>query len=370
MGVFLMPTRAWQFGLGALAYLLPQGSLARLRMDGVAGWAGAGAILFASVTLNENEPGFPGALAASPSIGAMLILISGESTPRYGIGRLLSAVPMQYVGRRSYSWYLWHWPFLVFAGVLMPQAGPSQLVLVVLASFGTAAVTHELVENPIRFSAYLAPRSVVSLALAVLLTIGAATIAYKTYAWSKLALDSPAHRRFADAAEVPLKYHQCFLRSEETEVKECVFGRSDASDTAVLFGDSHAAQWLPALDALGSKYGFRVVTLNKTSCPSVTATVFSVILKREYHECQIWRQAALKRIEELHPKLVISSSSIGYVMRHDATSVAITSLQQWRDGTRQTYGRFDSAGIPVLVIRDTPSPGKNVVECLVRADWH
>ena len=65
----------------------------------------------------------------------------------------------------------------------------------------------------------------------------------------------------------------------------------------VLFGDSHAAQWVPALQQLATERGWQLISLTKSSCPAARVTVYSDVLRRTYLECDEWRERMLKRIE-------------------------------------------------------------------------
>ena len=78
-----------------------------------------------------------------------------------------------------------------------------------------------------------------------------------------------------------------------------MFGDRNAPATVVLMGDSHAAQWFPALDALGREQHWRLVSLTKSGCPPAEATIWVGTFDRAYTECDAWREAAFKRIAEL-----------------------------------------------------------------------
>jgi peptidoglycan/LPS O-acetylase OafA/YrhL len=360
---FGMPTRAWQFGMGALTFLLPDLPRRFARWSAISGWVGLAALAAAAITITSNSL-FPGVLALVPTLGAVLIILSGKTAASRGVGRPLSAVPVQIVGKLSYSWYLWHWPVLVFTTVLFPGATGILKSVAVMASLALAWITHGLIENPIRFNRVLLRHSVASLSVALLLVFSTTFLAYRTYSFAKMALNIPSQRAIASATYTDPRYRDCIvpLLDAANELRECVLGDPKASTTVVLFGDSHAGQWLPALEDVANRNYFRLVALTRSSCPVASVPIFSDALKREYSECETWRDLALNRIYELHPSLIIAANGDAYVSQG-------VPLDRWGEGVRRTYERLNAEGVPVAMLRDTPVPGRDVSVCLSRADW-
>jgi len=367
---FAMPTRAWQFGVGALSYLLPWRSYLRPTFTIWLGLIGCGAILAASMLFTSDGSAFPGAIAAIPTLGSAAILISGEIRPRSGSSWLLSLPVFYGVGRISYSWYLWHWPALVVAGTVSRDPGWRELAAAVLASLILSILTHVLVENPVRFSRYLRRRIAASLGLGAGLTAASIVCSFGAYTFSKQVLASPEQREILAAADVPQRYIDCVVRATETSVRECSFGNVQSSYKLVLFGDSHAMQWLPPLEGIAAKYGVQLVTVNKTGCPAVRVPTYAETLKRGYFECDVWRADAMRRIVELHPKLVITSNYSSDYLKPFPDGRSAVTLQTWSTRTRELFEQLFEAGIPAVMIRDTPIPGRDIVECLSRAAWH
>ena len=61
----------------------------------------------------------------------------------------------------------------------------------------------------------------------------------------------------------------CQTPDGAARIRPCRFGDRKGDMTIVLFGDSHATQWLPALSMTGKREGWRIVLITKTACPSV-----------------------------------------------------------------------------------------------------
>jgi peptidoglycan/LPS O-acetylase OafA/YrhL len=146
-------TRAWELALGAaLAIGAPR--LLRLPMPSRAamGWAGLVCIAIAGATFSMSTL-FPGYAALLPTVGAGLVITAGiaDQQPALGAGRFLAIAPMRYVGDRSYTFYLWHWPVLIIAA---QYAGHKLSVgvnlLLLTGAFALSVVTYGLFENPIR----------------------------------------------------------------------------------------------------------------------------------------------------------------------------------------------------------------------------
>jgi peptidoglycan/LPS O-acetylase OafA/YrhL len=363
-------TRAWEFGLGGLANLIPCARWSGLHSHSNAiAWVGLALITGTSILLSPETP-FPGAVALIPVAGAAAVLWSCEVAQRTGasVVRVLSIAPLQYIGRLSYSWYLWHWPVLVFAKIMIPNLTLAGRLAFAIASFGVAILAHHIVENPVRFSNYLASRRLASLALgAVTIVMGmACSRAAETLA--KEAASKPEQLAFIDAARADAPIYRDACQStrnksyEFTDLSECSFGQATSKEIIVLFGDSFAMNWFPALEKMANDNGWRLVTLVRYLCP-----IESVLVYKYGPECSVWRQKAFRRIEELHPSvLVMSSDSYTYVGDADG-KVRKLSYLEWESGAHASLTRLDAAGIETLLIQATPDMRVDVPTCLSRA---
>ena len=159
-------THAFGLMLGAtLALLFPLAlentphyldrSTARLR--GLAAWVGMVGVFVSFLMLHDSDPfTYPwGVLAVSVlTIGiiqACLEEVSGVSGPGQILVELLSWRPLQWLGVRSYSLYLWHWPVFMLVNSLwrgLPQW--AALVVIAVVSILAASLSYKYVENPMR----------------------------------------------------------------------------------------------------------------------------------------------------------------------------------------------------------------------------
>ena len=367
---FSSPTRAWEFGLGGLASLLPRDFLQRRRRwVKILGWVGLGAILVATFAFTPSTK-FPGTSVLIPVGGTILALLPGALPGDNAVGTFLGTSCLQRVGQLSYSWYLWHWPVFMWATAVVPELSLAGRLLCAVVSYGIAALSYALIEKPVRHNAFLMKRPLQSLAVGVMIGIVGLGSSLAWHHSIDVVAARPPQKAIFKAAKDFDSLQGCLSEFGEARVRECEFGDRTATTNIVLFGDSHAAQWLPALRQIAIEHQFRVTTILKSACPAVRVTVFNPHLGRDEVECSSWRETALSRIAAIKPPLlVIADSSMGYVAqpgkRQDG--YATLSLKQWREGSRSTFGQLDSDGIQTLVIRDTPRPGFDVPTCLSRA---
>ncbi|MEV6703587.1 acyltransferase, partial [Streptomyces sp. NPDC051453] len=143
-------TRAWELGAGALVALallrpprLPAGVAVAMT------WAGLACVIAAALRFDADTP-FPGTAAVVPVVGAALVIVGGTSPAWPGARRMLTARPVTWLGGVSYSWYLWHWPFLVIGPKALDRPAGTHLELALgAAALLPAWLTLRLVENPV-----------------------------------------------------------------------------------------------------------------------------------------------------------------------------------------------------------------------------
>jgi hypothetical protein len=389
---YSLPARAWELGLGALL------ALAELRRHTVptvaaplVGWSGVALIAGAVALLSGHTP-YPGTAALLPTLGAALLIAGGAHPSRATPGWMLSTAVPRFFGRISYSLYLWSWPLLALAGGAAETPLPlsRRLALAALA-IPLAAITQQLVEQPLRRGRWIgtAPRRTLALAGALTLALVAVSLATYERAWLRLgvfdagtaqveppatlvALTSgplPADVRPslaaipADAARVYAD--KCHLGAMEIEHAECAYGVVDSPRAVMLFGDSHAASWFPALERIATRRKWRLLARTKSACNPADVPVWNFNLRRAYPECTSWRESVLREIERTPPALVVLSGSRTLVVVGDGAVIDGAPRERaWMAGLERTIRRIEAAGSRVIVIADTPRPAADVPTCL------
>ena len=160
-GFFGSPARAWEFGAGCILSLLWVYWRRIPVLVGTGfGALGVGLIVLTAVATSEGDPLW--ATTFVPVAGACALLFAGAA-PANGVSRLLGRGPLVWIGDLSYSWYLWHWPLIVFGRALWPGVGWIPAVAA-LVSLGPAWASYRYVENPIRFNPRFRGRRALALA--------------------------------------------------------------------------------------------------------------------------------------------------------------------------------------------------------------
>jgi hypothetical protein len=158
----------------------------------------------------------------------------------------------------------------------------------------------------------------------------------------------------------------CLVASRARRSPPCVYGDPGAAVTVVLFGDSHANQFFPALEPIARARHWRLVALMKGGCPPPPGTLRDPrTLGWQNRACRIWRAWALRRIARERPALIVTSGSNG--------------SRLWRGGVRLAHAASDRAvarayartarrlariAPRVVAIRDTPRPTLDVGGCV------
>ena len=152
---YLLPTRGWELGAGVLLALWRPRPIGGLWAN-LFTLAGLALIAFCALRLNNGE-GFPGGQALLPVMAACLLIAA-----RSAISRLaLENAPMRFIGKISYSWYLWHWPLLALARIC--SDGPvsvNQGLSISAIVLGVAWLSWRYAEQPFRRPAR-EPRAVI-----------------------------------------------------------------------------------------------------------------------------------------------------------------------------------------------------------------
>lgn len=153
--------RAWELGAGALlALLAPQFKNLPYFARFILVWSGLAAIGLSLIALGPNST-FPGPWAVLPVLGTAAIIVagSGANPADYEDGPWLLANPVsRYLGRISFSLYLWHFPVIILLGALMPKKSFTFYLLAILLMLALSVLSFHFVEDPIRRSRWLEPR--------------------------------------------------------------------------------------------------------------------------------------------------------------------------------------------------------------------
>ena len=351
---YSLPTRAWELGVGALLLFIPK----RIRFSSNYGWAALGLILFGTLTFTDKTP-FPGTAALVPVIGTAFAIASLSNWPS-AMNRFGNLKIVQWLGEISYPLYLWHWPVLVIPSVAWGRSLVAyELLICVLLTALLADLTHRFIEDPIRYSKPH-PQLVIksgAAATAASLIVGAAI--YFSFN-DRIDLDNGRSYSVSELIKRPVIYDDnCHVNNGQTVSPECTYGDRGAKKKIVLFGDSHAAQWFPALERLANENNFELISLTKSACPGPAV---EKVDSGEYKhaDCFAWRDNSLERIAKLKPYAVIFSG-----FQHFQVPDGYSSRREWwQAGQKRTLNSLRGNANHIVYITDTPHPQQDIPACL------
>ena len=422
---YSLPGRAWELAAGGLLAVaagfvdrVPKTALA------VAGWAALVGLVVSAAVLT-SDLAYPGIYAVAPTACGVILLASGPIAR--GPGLLLSTAPIRFLGRISYSLYLWHWPILILPAIAL--GAPLDLwlrIALAVAAVAVAAASWRFVEEPFRRGSFaiarprrVLPAGAVAIAFVVILagaldigsnraiddialaaegatpTPGLASPGPTDASLSPTPSDAIATHLPTDSPmptvgpitwdlipdvavpnRLPLPSYVrpslanarhdsesiwsdgCGAQVPVTKPPACVYGDKQGNLTVALVGDSHAAEWFPAFEALAIARHWRLVPYVKLSCAFMDMAVQHLDLKREYTECAAWRDNVIKILNAKPPDITVVSMSHMGILPTDPANRDLTL-----EGEAIGRSLEKLPGI-VLLMLDNPRVDYDIPACL------
>ncbi|MGO2091880.1 MAG: acyltransferase family protein [Microbacterium gubbeenense] len=380
---FLLPARAWQLGVGGLLAVavlsMPGLRKARVWKDLLA-WAGVGTIVLLGFAFTETTP-YPSWRALLPTLAAAAVILGGSGSGAFGPTRLLSIAPIQFVGRISYSLYLVHWPLIVAPQYIVGWDRSLPLwatLLLGAAAVPTAWLSWRFIEEPgrsgKRWWSRSTRRSLFGAVAAAALVAATAIPASAMIERQALDADKPAsstelslnpvgtsfvpnnltpNLRDATSDNPAIYENRCHLDYGTTMPANCEFGDNPTAARVVLFGDSHAATWFPALKQLADDGDILLVVHTKSACASANIKTHFANGTR-YEECDTWRSNVIHEI---------NNSSADLVIFANYTSSNLDDTTDWATALTETIESLHGE-ISTIVVEDTPHHKAGPAICL------
>ena len=388
---FSTPVRAWEFGAGALIAFAP--AIKNKVVASITSLIGLVLIGYASFTFTSALP-FPGVWALVPVLGAVAVIVGSANSGL--LGKVFEFKPFQWLGERSYSIYLWHWPIII----LLPYAIGAELTTETkLAAFALtlvlATLTTAFIEKPFLpggsipkfqpitvFSSLIVISGIMVGSLAVGIAQANAIIAEEKKKTDDIvngSLDcfgagarapgkAPCldpdlkglYPSLATAAADNYWPENCVVTNrEDVEPIGCEVGNANSNTRIALVGDSHAKHYAAAFVDLAKKNNWSVEIFVKGGCPFSTAerSRDDTVLTKA---CSVYVQNMQKIITEEQYDLVITSQKNGVEWITKGKSQEETAIS----GLEEAWSTVIDQGIPVLAIKDSPMPIAKVIRCL------
>ncbi len=159
--------------------------------------------------------------------------------------------------------------------------------------------------------------------------------------------------------DLPAVYDNgCIVDVGDSQPKNCVYGDPNGSITVVLFGDSHAAQWMPAMHKVAAQNGWRLIVHTKKACPTAEIPTDK---DPNRTDCVPWRASVIDQIGQIRPALVVMSAyrykQVGAAAGRDPDAV-------WQEGLDLTVSKVRPLTDHLLLLGDSATPLDDVPSCL------
>lgn len=298
------------------------------------------ALVLASAATQPLLGPFPGLVAMLPVAGAVLILLN----PAQGLtGQLLSCKPMVWLGKLSYSLYLWHWPVLA---LLRYYTGSQVLdipfsLLFIAMTLLLAISSFYFVETPLRAHRTRIRQALVYslLAVGVLVTSPIIGEISQTLSPPQLPVE---YQRYADPTTI------CHGQI----VGDCLRGDLSSNKEVLVLGDSHAAMLNLFFDQLGQELGFKARIITASSCVTIPGFDYQRLAEWAQKPCLEQIEQAKKHLADAH--MVFLAASWNWQLASEDFNSALHAF----------LSAQSLAGVELYILEQEPLLSKNPLRAI------
>ncbi len=253
---YLLPSRFWELGAGAALALLHQRGKLQVAGAGVKELCTiAGLVLVGVALIATDKALFPFPWAIAPVLGTSLLIVGITGKSAGGSSSAFAAWPVVYIGRLSYSLYLWHWPIIVLMRWTWGADSAFDIFIATMATFAMAALSYHLVEGPVRDN-----KSLNGLTKKRMLVIGTSTVASALVFCGMIFYCQPYLSMSVTADKAVWSPEAAYMREQLPPPMK-------ASERQVfVYGDSHAWAYESMLKRLQSDEGVKVSSYTHYGC--------------------------------------------------------------------------------------------------------
>jgi peptidoglycan/LPS O-acetylase OafA/YrhL len=431
-------TRAWQFGVGGLIAVVAPLFALRWKSPRITaavailvGWLGFAGIIVAATMIDAHTP-YPGTAALLPTMGAALVIVSGQlfpasarapfaplrpsagrvaseplrpsvgrvaseplgeeayrdqsHRPTLTVARLLATPPLTFLGRVSYAWYLWHWPAIVLFETVTGASSWPVLLLVSLVALGIATLSTLFFEEPIINNRELRRNASASISVGVTGVVVGLTV---TMIAGILTVQIASRDTVANAA---LSYQSVF-GNERGEMAGPVVpnpfqaydDRPEPHDCLIPVGESTAGHDC----TFGPDHGTPVVVFGDSHADQWSEAIRSIGASHGWRIHQFTKAAC--PAQNLAPRRGVGDpynqpeclrwrdGALADIQAVAPRIIFVSSLSTYvpdRDDVEQawddTLTALRATGAKIVYIADTPYPGFQIADCMSGAmdNWH
>ena len=356
LSFFGTPFRLWELLIGGLVAVVVDGRspVIHLPIRILGQFIGWTAILVPATRYGPFTI-FPGFSAVPPVAGAALLILLGTS--RSDDGNILKLRPLIFLGDISYGLYLWHWPLIVFADRLFPQASIAPALAVVVAIV-IAERQLTWLENPFRRETYSIARRPARLFF--LSAIGVSMCCAALLAGSQWGYGINKSEQFE---RLPTTASDCTFRDGENNPPEICHQERSSDVRILLVGDSQAAALSEAVLDLAHEIGASYQILYGNSCP------FHARPNEIRPDCDLIQDEFASLMSSFRPTIVmVANASDLYVTRGgfgkpdtqirradgSLPSNYEEALKNWVGGLAEALKKVSLSHTPVLYVQMVP----------------
>lgn len=226
-------------------------------------------ILTSALTINKATP-FPGLAALLPCLAAALIIYAGKCSATWKIDSyfLISNAPTTYIGKLSYSLYLWHWPIVAFVHYQGIDLDLVTSLSILALSFALSIVSFYLIETPFRKAKNISFNKIFIVTFAGPLAISciSLTLTVKSEGFKQRFSDE-IQSEFSENNSPVSVYKNCFNSYKLNNADECSIGKLDEPISGMFLGDSMAGHYIAFMDEIAKDAKIKLFTSSASGLP-------------------------------------------------------------------------------------------------------